>query len=183
MAVNTSGTRPGKAFTLIMHPGTQNYALHPEHLQALQDYFAPLNGKAVVEVYPRSQAAQATGINLPDNTFRAVTRGNHTICLVGPGETHVSLAWLIAHELAHQLVDTSQTMETAFADAKAQDKGLHPADDHYHQLDPEERFCDGIATNLIGQRLDRDWWRARVGPADPITASYGALPVAVRCIC
>lgn len=183
------GARPGQGFTLVVEPGAEPWAPPPEVISQLQEYFSPLQstreGDTVVKIIPRSQVKRYTGIDLPKNTFRAVTRGNRTWIAAGDGETRMSIAWLVAHELSHRLVDITPTLEGALADAQARDPGLHKADDRYHELDPEERLCDGIATNLIGQRLDRAWWRARVGPSAPIPDKFGATSrfSGLRCLC
>ena len=112
-----------------------------------------------VHIWPRSMVEQILGRESKPYAFRAFTRGSDSHLFVDATETPKSIAWLTAHELTHQMVDRSPTVSEAFSDARAFD--IDPAGDHFHDIDAEERFCDGVSSRLFGFRLDRDWWRER----------------------
>lgn len=162
------------SFQLDVKPGAEPWAPDQRAIGALSRYFAALPTGTIVEMWPRAKIIEATGTRLPDHAFRAVTRGPRSIILVDPTETPTSISWLIGHELAHQLVRRSPTIRAAMDDAHAADQGLTPASDRFHEVDAEERFCDGIATRLTGRRLDRAWWRSQTGPVH-IPETYGSL--------
>lgn len=145
------------AFQLSIHPEARLWTPDDRHLAVLRGYFS--NPSMRAHILPRRLANKTLGKNLGPYAFRAFTRGNDSYVFVDPTETRRSVAWILSHELAHQKVDNSPTVSAAFADALV--PGLDRAGDEFHKVDAEERFCDGIATRLIGKRLDRDWWRLR----------------------
>lgn len=145
------------AFTLQVHPEAQPWQPSPQMLARLQSFFD--EPSMTLHLLPRRLADSTLGKPNPKHTYRAFTRGRDSYVFVDPTETKESVAWIMAHELTHQMVDRSPTLEAAFHDAMV--PGEDRAGDRFHHVDPEERFCDGIATNLVGKRLDRDWWRAR----------------------
>jgi len=105
----------------------------------------------------RTLPAHATA---PAYAFRAVTTADgRTIVLADPTETPSSIAWLIAHEARHQEIRQDPALLARYQAQRP--AGLDPMGDRFHALDPEEIDCDTTATLLVGQRLDRAWWRAR----------------------
>jgi hypothetical protein len=145
------------SFQLYIPPEAQAYAPPPALMQKLKSYFNFPHMRA--HILPRRLANETLGKDKGHYAYRGFTRGNDSYMFVDPTETPESIAWLTAHELAHQKVDTSPTLQAAFRDATVYESCV--AGDAFHRYDPEERFCDGIATNLVGKRLDRDWWRKR----------------------
>lgn len=142
---------------LQFHPEARAWKPSEQDLAALQAYF-PYQGM-VAKILPRRMANEVLGKDLGPYAFRAFTRGPMSYLFVDSTETPKSVAWLLAHELTHQLVARTPTLRRAFSDAASLEG--HRAGDCFHRNDPEEKFCDGIATRLIGERLDREWWRAR----------------------
>jgi hypothetical protein len=153
------GGAPTGTFRIVAYPGTERWVRNSPCLRRVGEYFS--DPSMVVHVYPRSMADQVLGKPKPPYTYRAFTRDGQSYVFVDRTETPRSICWLIAHELTHQLIDKSPTVKAAMSDASARRTNLDPAGDRFHQIDAEERFCDGIATNLVGARLDRDWWRQR----------------------
>lgn len=152
---STRYTRP--MFQLHVHPQARAWVPSKNDLSKLGSYFK--NPDMNVHIWPRSMAEQILGRKTKPYAFRAFTRGKDSHLFVDPTETPESIAWLMGHELTHQLIDKSPTVAQAFSDARAFD--ADPVGDTFHDIDPEERFCDGIATRLLGYRLDRAWWRKR----------------------
>ena len=143
--------------TLRVHPDCEPLRIAPGDMEKMQRYFAGHDME--VRYYPRSLARDVTGIDLPPYSYRAVTRGPISYVFLDDTETPKSVAWITCHELTHQLLRATPQVKRALMDGRPTD--AKPWDDRYHRLDPEERLADGVATRLIGQRLDRDWWRAR----------------------
>lgn len=145
------------AFTLHVHPEAQPWVPEASDLERMRSFFRFNDMRA--HLLPRRMANQVLGMKKKPYAFRAFTRGNDSYVFVDPTETKKSTAWILSHELAHQMVDRTPVLEQAFDDATVH--GPDRAGDHFHEVDPEERFADGIATRLIGPRLDRTWWRER----------------------
>lgn len=154
---------------LHVDPRVQNYRPSPAAWSAIVNRFRDVEGD--VYLLPRSDADRALGRVSPPYAFRGFTRGSKSFLFADSTETPDSLAWLLAHELAHRLVDASPVLDQAFVEAKP--KHLDPRSDAFHQVDAEERWCDGIATSLLGTTYDRSWWRART----PRSIQYGGLVV------
>jgi hypothetical protein len=114
-----------------------------------------------VRIWPRSLIGQVTGrAYLEPYAFRARNVGGTMIDLFADRtETRESVAWLLAHELAHSRLAAFPEVRHELQQARPRSD---PASDHFHKVDPEERYCDGIATRIVGARLDREWWRKRV---------------------
>ncbi len=145
-------------FELGAHPEAQAWIPKEPELSKLRNFFVDPSMK--VKIYPRSMVKQVLGRHAPSYAFRGFTRGDTSHLFVDSTETPKSIAWLMAHELTHQMVGKSPTLTAAFDDAKPLD--MEPAGDPFHDVDAEERFCDGIATRLLGYRQDRAWWRRRL---------------------
>ncbi len=160
------------SFDLRMHPDVEAWRPSPQDLAKLHRYFGSLDG-VLVSIWPRELQDRVLGRKMPAYSFRAFSRGRESHLFADASETPESIAWLMAHELGHQLLKKAPVVKEAMADATVEGE-FHPASDEFHRVDPEERFVDGLATRLIGQRLDRDWWRERAG--EPET-TYGALVV------
>ncbi len=158
-------------FALHVHPAAKAWAPRPPQMEALRRLFGKT--KADVHIYPRSMANQILGRHAAPYAFRGFTRGTDSYLFVDSTETPESIAWLMAHELCHRMVAETPTMKSAFTEAAPHD--LDPAGDSFHDIDPEERFCDGIATNLLGYRQDREWWRKRTPGKAQQTTAYGGL--------
>jgi len=143
------------------HPGTEAWIPSASDLGRIGAWFDPkLPEQATVEIVPRADVVRATGIEKPPWTFRAVTRDGVSWVLVDGTEDPKSVAFLIAHEACHQVVAVSPTVHAALAEARP--RGVPRTSDLFHEDDPEEKFCDGIAANLLGYRRDRSWWRRRL---------------------
>lgn len=130
-------------------------------LAGLRSFYGEKVPDAKVWIWPRRMVDQILGRRSKPYAFRAFTRGGDSHIFVDGSETPQSVAFLIGHELCHQLVDASPTVKEALNEARP--PGLGRAGDLFHQRDPEERFCDGISERILGYRFDRDWWRTRVG--------------------
>lgn len=129
-------------------------------------------GDAVdVFLWPRALATSAVGRSGDDYGFRAVSRGPRVDILTDATETPASIRWLIAHELGHQRARQAG-FHAILQEGAPQD--VEPVSDAYHHLDPEERWADGLATRAFGERLDRDWWRART-PRRAVLTTFGGL--------
>jgi hypothetical protein len=103
---------------------------------------------------------QVIGRATKSYAFRAFTRGNNSHLFVDFTETPQSIGWLMGHELTHQDIKQNPSLTQAFADSKP--KNIDPAGDIFHEIDAEERFCDGISSRLLGCRFDRAWWRQQI---------------------
>lgn len=159
---------------LHIHPQARPWLPPPSEMAKIKALFK--NTKADVYFHPRSKANEILGRHAEPYAFRAFTRGEEVNLFVDETETPQSIAWLLAHELTHRMVHDSPTLDQAFEEARPTD--LDPAGDPFHDIDPEERFCDGIATNLLGYRTDRSWWRKRTPPVSRPSTSFGAAPIA-----
>lgn len=148
-------------------PSTERWRPDRALLDNILEFYAELDVPVVV--WPRTR--QNIDDLFPDRHMgfydvRAVSRGDGVHLLVDGTETSDSTGWLLAHELAHQLLarhpDAKRLMNLARSP-------LDPAGDFFHEEDPEERFADGLATRLLTQarrspqelRYDRAWWRQR----------------------
>jgi len=158
-------------FTLDVHPQAKAWVPAPPQMAAMRRLFKDV--QATVHIYPRSMANKILGRHAEPYAFRGFTRGTDSYLFVDPTETPRSIAWLMAHELSHRMVADTPTLKAAFTDARPHD--VDPAGDHFHDIDPEERFCDGIATNLLGYRQDREWWRARTPKNTSSPVSFGSV--------
>lgn len=133
-------------------------------MHQLQGFFN--DPKLTVHLWPRHMVDRVIGRPTTPYEFRAFTRGDESHVFVDRTETPKSIAWLIAHELCHRMVNSSPTLSMAFDDAKP--LALEASGDRFHEIDAEERFCDGIASRLLGYRQDRAWWRRRVPRGAPL---------------
>lgn len=143
-------------FQLAVHPEARPWVPKKPYLDQITSFFTSGN----ISLWPRHMAESVIGRPTKPYEFRAFSRGKDGHIFVDETETPQSIAWLMAHELCHQMVDDSPTLTAAFEDARPLD--MKPASDAFHFVDSEERFCDGIATRLLGYRKDRAWWRERV---------------------
>jgi len=142
--------------TITVHPEAKAWAPSERILTELRRRF-PVDG--IVQVLPRRMVNQVHGQASRPYAFRAFTRGDTSYVFTDGTETPDSVAWVIAHELSHQLVDDHPEVAQMLDASKPQD--LNPAGDRFHQVDAEERLADGYATRLVGKRYDRAWWRKR----------------------
>jgi rhodanese-related sulfurtransferase len=143
---------------LVVHPGAEAWRPSQEDLDKLARTFRGVDLDA--HLWPRSAVRKVFGRRSKPYAFRAFTRNSTSHLFVDGTETPKSIAWLLAHELCHQQVAKNPDLVEAFDDAQPID--LDPAGDQFHEVDAEERFCDGVATRIYGIRLDRAWWRNRV---------------------
>jgi len=142
--------------SITVHPEARAWAPSGQVMNELRRRF-PVDG--VVQVLPRRMVAEVYGKASRPYAFRAFTRGDTSYVFVDGSETPDSVAWIIAHELSHQLVVEHPDVSKMLDAAKPRD--LNPAGDRYHHVDAEERLADGYATRLVGKRYDRAWWRKR----------------------
>jgi hypothetical protein len=112
-----------------------------------------------VSIWPRSMIDQVYGKPSYPYAFRAVSRNNEAILFVDKTETPDSIAWLLAHELAHHLIFSKPSWREELL--KKRPAHLDPSGDAFHALDPEELAADDIATKILGTRFNRAWWRRR----------------------
>lgn len=147
---------------VFIHPEAKPWSPSKEDwAKILAFYGSRLEDDSQVYLWPRHLSEQVVpGKKLPPYSFRAVTRENVSNVFVDPTETRASVAFLIGHELTHQLVRKSPVLEKAFHDARPENIQRHT--DLYHLVDAEERFCDGISSKVLGTFYDRAWWRSRV---------------------
>ena len=146
-----------RKYSFQVHPEARAWAPNPEMQHRLEMEF-PL--PVTVRLWPRSMVGQVTNkVGLQPHAFRARSIENVADVFVDPTETRESIAWLIAHELAHH------ELKRKYPEAKrAMDTvrpGLPVAGDAFHAYDTEEAWCDNRATAIVGKRLDRKWWRDR----------------------
>mgnify|MGYP001573989824 CR=1 FL=1 len=148
------------SFRFLVHPEAKGWIPSPEDRNVLSGAF-PFSD-VVVRLWPRRLIERVTGLRHDPYSFRAVSRPSERTAdlFVDGTETPRSVAWLLAHELAHHRVSREPCLRDALRAAAPTD--VDRASDVYHQVDPEERYADGVATRLFGERLDRDAWRERV---------------------
>jgi len=174
MACETYGAvAPG--FRLQVHPAAKTWAPDGEVLARLRAAYP--YPEVTVHLWPRHMADQVSGRpGASGRAFRALSRGDDAHVFVDATETPASVAWLIAHELGHHKAKR-EGLHGAFEIGRPRD--LDGASDRFHEVDPEERWADGLATRLTGQRFDRAWWRARAPVGDAGAAllahRYGAM--------
>jgi hypothetical protein len=161
------------AVRILVHPEARAWVPTRVDQEKILAYFGPKIDSGTVRILPRSLANQVLGRELAPYSFRAFTRDGVSNVFVDRTETPQSVAFLIAHELTHQAVDGSPTLEAAFADARMPRDT--PWSDRFHHVDAEERFCDGVAGKLLGTWFDREWWRARTQRAGGRTEAYGGF--------
>ncbi|NQU80556.1 MAG: hypothetical protein HQ543_03455 [Bacteroidetes bacterium] len=108
--------------------------------------------------------------------FRAFQGGSMVKIFLTPGiETKESLAWIFTHELVHiELHNWARMIEAGITKERNifynmlgyKSRFNAPMDvvlsDEVHESDPEEAFCNKIATLLIGYPYDRCWWRNKI---------------------
>jgi hypothetical protein len=156
---------------LTVHAGAEAWLPTEAALAALRQRF-PGPGFRVT-LHPRIHVHQVHGGRTEPWAFRAFTRQGESHVFADGTETPASIAWLIAHELSHQAVLQNPEVRAAVREARPVDSG--PQSDAFHRVDPEERIADGVATRLFGERLDRDWWRARTPVAEQARGAHGAV--------
>ena len=157
-------------FTLKVHPNARAWVPREPQMGQIQKFFAKT--EATVHILPRSMANIVLGRYADPYAFRGFTRGTDSYLFVDGTETDKSIAWLMAHELCHRMIDMSPTIKNALNEARPHD--LDPKGDAFHDIDPAERFCDGIATNILGYRMDRRWWRKRTPKTSGAPNEFGA---------
>lgn len=157
------------SFTLEVDPEVRSWAPRGEALSRLRAAY-PFS-EVTVQLWPRRKVDAVLGRRTAPYAFRAVSRGTMAHVFADESETLASVAWLIGHELGHHKVRHTPGLKEILSEAAPRE--LDPADDKYHEVDPEERYADGLVTALLGERLDRAWWRDRLKRAG--MSSYGAL--------
>ena len=168
------------SFRLVVHQDARGWQPTGDALARLRTLAG--DPRFVLRYWPHSMAWDVTHKNVEPHAFRArkvdidrappgpSARDEYSADIfVDETETPASIAWLSAHELAHMLVAVSPVFRQAFQDSRPLD--LDPLSDEFHMVDAEERFCDGLATRLMGQRYDRAWWRQRVRQSQARTGS------------
>lgn len=108
-------------------------------------------------------------------SYRAFTLPMEKVIYVffNEGETIESLKWVIAHELTHANLRTSNYLKVILNHnrqlvmsqynitcQKEYEKKLK--DDSFHEDMLEEKICNKFATDLIGKNYDRNWWRNKI---------------------
>jgi hypothetical protein len=146
---------------IFVHPEARPWTPSRMDMEKLSSFFGPKLPGSQLCLWPRRLIGSVTEkTEATPYSFRAVTKGQISNVFVDPTETKASIAFLSAHELTHQLVRMNPMLEAAFEDARP--AGIPHHSDLFHLVDAEERFCDGIASHLMGTFYDRAWWRKRV---------------------
>lgn len=130
-------------------------------------------------IFPRSMEEQAhesfyrTGLGNTDPfpgsySYRAfaVPWGQpkpYVLMLADQTETTDSFRWLFLHEITHlAMPGVLRNWLNLEADASDLTAGFEVGDDR-HEIQPEERVANAVATTCMGGRyFGRDWWRPRV---------------------
>jgi hypothetical protein len=146
---------------VTVHPEVEAWAPDDAMLRTMRLYFPLPN--ATVHLWPRRMVREVSGRDVGRYDFRAFTRGDESHVFVDDTETRPSVAWIMSHELAHQLLRTKPELHHKLQDGTpAKVRELDRAGDLFHRVDPEEIYCDDVANRVMGREYDRDWWRARV---------------------
>lgn len=147
----------------VVHRGAEPWLPSLEVAQALDRAFP--GSDQVLHLWPRTALRRLAGAPSDPWAFRAFTRGVVSHLFVAAPETPESVGWLAGHELEHGWLRAQGKAALPLRRAllAGRPSGLDPKSDHFHVVDPEERWADEVATELTGQRLDRAWWRKRVG--------------------
>jgi hypothetical protein len=146
---------------VFIHPEAKQWTPSEKDMEKISSFFGERLPESRLYLWPRRLIGSVTGkTDAAPYSFRAVTRGNDSNVFVDPTETKASVAFLSSHELTHQLVGMNPMLRAAFQDARP--IGIPHHSDLFHLVDTEERFCDGIASQLMGTFYDRAWWRKRV---------------------
>jgi hypothetical protein len=79
-------------------------------------------------------------------------------------ETYRSVQWVFWHELGHMAVSEMDLIDDTFAreDDRAKLHEQKGDPDTLHEALAEEQFVNRIATSIVGEDLNRLWFRARV---------------------
>lgn len=149
--------RPIESFRVLVHPAVEGLAPEPSRLEPLRAAFP--YPEVEIRYWPRSMADSVLGKASEPYSFRAFTRGNVVNVFLDPTETHESATWITGHELGHVRVKKTPGLREILREAAPAD--VDPRSDRYHEVDPEERYADGLATRVLRVRLDRAWWRDR----------------------
>jgi len=144
------------SFRLLVHPGCRPWVPERRDLDILRSAFDLPDVE--VHLWPRAWIPEVIERPTQTYSFRAFSKEGRSHLFVDPTETKKSIAWLMAHELCHQRIRQEPSSREHLLEQRPP---LDPAGDPFHELDPEERTCDEIATGLLGIRLDRTWWRQR----------------------
>lgn len=160
------------AFHLVVHRDARPWLPSEDDLDRLRGHF-PFPD-VTVKLWPRREVDRVLGRRTTPYAFRAVSQGSTTDIFVDDTETPASIAWLLAHELGHHRVKRLPEIKTILEVTRADDADRSGQSDRFHELDPEERLVDGLATTILGTRYDRTWWRART--KERTRAIYGATP-------
>lgn len=165
---------------LRVEPGAEAWAPSPETWALLQGAY-PVNVDVVL--LPRRRVAEVRPRQEPPYAFRAWSQSGSATVLVDPTETRGSVEWLLAHELGHHLLMEREDLRAPLRAGRP--VGVDPRSDAFHRLDPEERQCDEWATEILGARLDRDWWRRRTPPnrTETFGARFRTVPPPLDWIC
>ena len=115
-----------------------------------------------------------------NNVFRAWSKPteNKIIIFQDQAETELSIFWLIIHEITHVKLQTEWSLlfnvinieknnllkELNYTINDYLDKGMR--DDNFRNSEPEEILCDRVANAIIGEVLDRNWWKNRINNID-----------------
>lgn len=102
-----------------------------------------------------------------DNTYQ-----KSGIVLNNNNETLESNAWVFLHELGHAFINQTRHSMPLYLISLLNYKQERYIEketgefywdlynqDYYHEIRPEEQFCNLIANIIIGKELDRHWWR------------------------
>jgi len=115
-----------------------------------------------------------------NNVFRAWSKPteNKIIIFQDQAETELSIFWLIIHEITHIKLRTEWFLlyNTIKIETESLRKRLNISeedclikeiyDNDFRNNDPEEVLCDRVANAIIGEVLDRNWWKNRIDNID-----------------
>ena len=115
-----------------------------------------------------------------NDVFRAwsIPAERKSIIFQDQAETELSIFWLIIHEITHVKLQTEWLLlfnviniernillkELNYSMNDYLDKGMR--DDNFRNSEPEEILCDRVANAIIGEVLDRNWWKNRINNID-----------------
>jgi len=120
-------------------------------------------------------------ISFPGNdVFRAWSKSNQNTIIIfqDQAEIELSIFWLIIHEITHLKIRTEWSLiyNTLRIETEILRKKLNISEEDYlkreiydndlRNNDPEEVLCDRIANAIIGEVLDRNWWKNRINNID-----------------
>jgi hypothetical protein len=153
---------------LTVHPGAEPWA--PDQ-RALDRLACELSNDVRIDLYPRSalpalwERDYGESYALDSHAFRGWSDARHVTLLADETETPDSIAWLLAHELAHIELGRTPSLREHYRSIPKPIGYL--SSDSAHEAWPEEGLANEMADDLMRELelvpgRDRFWWRRRV---------------------